>query len=308
MPVTLQYQIRQPKLILEYEKFITRWGGNERRLPTVMYFRSVLSEIRPDVRDIVDEEMLRFYSDYPFADNNSDWRDLFEEFPESPESIEARWRIAMDEARKRNFDVAEEICQTAQIRIDELLENPSGSKPEESNSIFSAFQQPEPPVMTSFKLQDLRVRFRKLQSLISEENKGDEEESKKRLAEFLMLNPYDRHSYAVSLDGLLQKMSLDDGLRDNILLEKAMLTDDIQRRSQLLEELAGKYPQRDAGIRAQYEWGMTKIRLWKDQETSEDEKRRLLTDARQILSDFVEEHPECPFAQQVREMLQTLPQ
>ncbi|MCD6174733.1 MAG: hypothetical protein J7K65_03060, partial [Planctomycetes bacterium] len=113
--------------------------------------------------------------------------------------------------------------------------------------------------------------------------------------------------YAVSLDGLLEKMSADDGLRDNLLLAKAMLVNDIQRRSRLLEELAKQYPQCDAGIRAQYEWGMTKIKLWKNPDSSE-EKRKLLIDSRKILSDFIEKHPDCPFFKQAREMLQTLPQ
>ena len=309
MPARLQYQLRQPALILEYENFIARWPGNQERLPTVMYFRSVLSEIRPDVRDIVDEEMLRFYSDYPFADNNSDWRDLFERFPESPESIEARWRIAMDEAGKGHFDVAEEMCQTAQVMIVDAMDELSASGTDESSSIFAAFQQPAPTVMTPFKLRDLQLRFRKLQSVISKENRGGEEGSQKRLAEFLTLNPHDRRSYTVSLDGLLEDVpEEDDGFRDNLLLEKAMLVDDLQRRSQLLEELASQYPQRDAGIRAQYEWGMTKIKFWKDLDGSEEVKNQLLNDSRLILSEFIEKHPDCPFSEQTREMLQTLPQ
>ncbi|MHC4468347.1 MAG: hypothetical protein ACYSUZ_03080 [Planctomycetota bacterium] len=309
MPARLRYQIKQPALILEYENFIARWPGNQKRLPTVMYFRSILSEIRPDVRDIVDEEMLRFYSDYPFSDNTSDWRDLFERFPQSSESIEALWRIAMDEARKINFDVVEEICQTAQKRITDLLDDPPGSQEKKKNSLFSAFQHPAPAVMTPFKLNDLRLRFRKLQSLISKENRGADEDSSKRLAEFLMLNPHDRHSYAVNLDRLLGEMpQVDDGFRDNLLLEKAMLVDDVQRRAQLLEELAKQYPQRDGGIRAQYEWGMAKIKIWKDWDGPEEEKNQLLNESRRILSVFVEKHSECPFSEQAAEMLQTLPQ
>ncbi len=308
MPARLQYQKRRQMLLVEYEKFIARWPDNQKRLPTVMYFRSMLNETRPDVCDIVDQEMLRFYNDYPFADNNSDWRELFERFRESPESIEARWRIAMDEAGKGNFDVAEEICHTAQIRIDEVRGEFSVSYTEESPSIFEAFQQPAQAVMTPFKLHDLQLRFRRLQSFISKENQGDDDESQKRLAEFLMLNPHDDRGYAVSLDGLLEKTSADDGLRDNLLLAKAMLVDDIQRRSQLLEELAKRYPQRDAGIQAHYEWGMAKIKLWKNTDSSEEEKQQLLVDSRKILSDFIKEHRDSFFSGQAGEMLQTLPQ
>ena len=129
-----------------------------------------------------------------------------------------------------------------------------------------------------------------------------------RLAEFLMLNPHDERSYAVGLNGLLEKISADDGLRDNLLLAKAMLVDDIRRRSQLLEELARQYPQRDAGIQALYEWGMAKIKLWKSPDSSEEEKKQLLINSRKILLEFIEKHPDSPFSKQTGEMLQTLPQ
>jgi len=307
IPARLKYQVKRQSLIMEYEKFMERWPSNQGRMPTVMYFRAVLSEIHPDVCGIVDREMLHFYSDYPFADNNLNWQELFERFPESPESIEARWRIATDEAGNGQFDTADEYCQTAQVMIGKVLDELSVFQAEEPPSIFAAFQQPAPTIMTPFKLHDLQSRFHRLKSLISQENRGDDEDSRKRLAEFLMLNPHDDRSYAVSLDGLLEKMSADDGLRDNLLLAKAMLVNDIQRRSRLLEELAKQYPQCDAGIRAQYEWGMTKIKLWKNTDSSE-EKRQLLIDSRKILSDFIEKHPDCSFFKQAREMLQTLPQ
>jgi len=301
MPARLQYQIRRQALLAEYEIFIARWPGNQERLPTVMYFRTMLNEIRPDVRNIVDQEMLRFYSDYPFADNNLDWRELFERFPKSPESIEARWRIAMDEAGKGNFDVAEEICQAAGSMIKTILDELSASQAKESPSIFAAFQQPAPAVMTPFKLYDLQFRFHKLQSLLSEENRSDD------LAEFLRLNPHDGRSYAVGLNGLLEKVSADAGLRDNLLLAKAMRVDDIHRRLQLLEELAKQYPQSDAGIQAQYERGVAKIKLWKSPDSSEEEKQQLLIDSHAILSDFIEKYPGL-FSEQAREKLQTLPQ
>ena len=123
-----------------------------------------------------------------------------------------------------------------------------------------------------------------------------------------MLNPHDERSYAVGLNGLLEKISADDGLRDNLLLAKAMLVDDIRRRSQLLEKLTKQYSKCDAGIQARYEQGMAKIKLWKNPDISEDEKKQLLIDSRKILSDFIEAHPDRPFSEQAREMLQTLPQ
>ena len=308
LPDRLNYRIKRAALKADYKKFTKRWDDDEKRMPTVMYFQVLLSEIQPDVRDIVDQEMLRFYSNYPFADNNLNWRELFERFPDSPESLEARWRIAMNEAGKGHFDKADEYCQTAQVMMDKVLGELSASGPDESGSIFAAFKQPTTTIMTPFKLDDLQIRFRKLQSLISKENRGDDDDSRRRLAEFLMLNSHDERRYATGLDGLLEGMSQEDGLRDNLLLAKAMLVDDVHRRLQLLKELATQYPQRDAGIQAQYERGMANIQLWKNPASSEEEKKQLLIDSRAILSDFIERHPECPFSKKASEMLQALPQ
>jgi len=306
-PKRLRYKIKRQAPIGQYEYFMERWPDNEQHMPTVMYFRGLLSEIRPDVRDIVDSEMLRFYSDYPFEDNYLTWEELFARFPGSPEAIEARWRIAMHYARKRQFETADQYCQTAMVEIGKIQDALPTSGPEASDSIFAAFQKPAPTVMTRFKLRDLEVRIRKLQSLISKENQGDDDDSKKRLAEFLMLNPHDERTYAVRLDGLLEKMPEEDGLRDNILLEKALLVDDIQRRLQLLEALKKQYPQRDAGIQAWYEWGMAKIKLWKESTASDEEKDQLLVESHNILSEFIEKHPDNLFSEQARDTLQTLP-
>ena len=90
--------------------------------------------------------------------------------------------------------------------------------------------------MTPFKLRDLKIRFRMLQSRIAKENRDADPKAQKRLADFLTLNPYDLN-YAVRLDELLEQMPDEDELRDNILLEKAISANDILRRSQLLTEL-----------------------------------------------------------------------
>ena len=306
MPASLRYQNKRQTLMIEYEKFMDHWPGDEKRMPTVMYFRAVLSEIYPDIRDIVDHEMLCFYSDYPFEDNYLNWQELFDRFPESDESIEARWRIAMHHAAKGRFEEAGEYCQMGLVEVKKRLDESVASQAVDPGSFFAAFRQTTPDVITPFRLRDLRFRFRKLQSLLGKENQGADTESRKRLAEFLMLNPYDEHSYTVGLERLLEGMPPEDGLRDNILLAKALQIADLHRRSKLLEELATQYPQRDAGVRAWYEWGMAKIKLWKEPDNSEQEKKDLLAESRAILSDFIEKHPEGPYSDQALEMLQTL--
>jgi hypothetical protein len=102
-------------------------------------------------------------------------------------------------------------------------------------------------------------------------------------------------------------MPQDDGLRDNVLFAKAVLVDDIPRRSQLLEQLAKQYPQRDAGLQAQYELGLLKIQLWKTTEGSEEVRKKYLLEAYSILSAIKDNQPKSPFAGQAETMLKTLP-
>lgn len=308
MPDELKYQIKRQSLMMEYDKFIVRWPGNQKRMPIVLYYKAILSEFHPDVRLIIDKEMLRFYCQYPFEDNILKWQELYENFAGSRESLEARWRIAMDLAGQGEFDKALTFCQIALDLIDEQLhQEASKPKPEKPDSFFEAFQEPPETVMTPFKLRELNLRLRKLQSLIAEENWGSDEAGRKRLAEFVMLNPHEL-SYAMRLDGLLEQMSETDGLRDNVLLEKAKLIDDLRRRSRLLNELAHQYPGRDATAEALYESGLINIQLLKNTDLSETQKNELVTETRMILSNFIERHPDSPFVQQAQATLQTLPQ
>lgn len=306
MPDDLKYQTKRQSLMLQCEKFMERWPGNEKRMPAVMYYNAMLSEFHPDVRKIVDEEMLFFYTDYAFEDNYINWKELFDSFPESPESLEARWRIAVHHAGKEQFDKADEYCQTAQTRIRDLMDNENEHQPEESGSFFAAFRKSPAIVMTSFKLHELQFRLERLRSLLSVENRGDSDDAKQRLAEFVRLNPHESN-YMTQLDSLLGRVSRDDGLRDNVLFAKAVLVDDIPRRSELLEQLISQYPQRDAGLAAKYELGFLKIQLWKATEGSKEERKKYLQEAHSILLDITENHAECYFAEQAKAMLQTLP-
>ena len=305
MPDELKYQTKRQSLMIEYDKFMNRWPGNQKRMPTVMYFKALLSEFHPDVRRIIDKELLSFYSDYPFEDNYLYWKELFDSFPESPESLEARWRIAMHHAGKEQFDKADEYCQTAQARITELMDKEAQTPPIESGSIFAAFRRPPTTAITSFKLHELQIRFGKLQSLLSAENRGADKDTQQRLAEFLRQNPHES-DYPVCLDRLLERMPKDDGLRDNVLFEKAMLVDDIRQRLPLLEQVCRQYPQQDAGLMAQYELGLLKIQLWKTTENSQDARKKLLSEACSILSDIIDSHPDSILADQAKDMLRTL--
>ena len=104
------------------------------------------------------------------------------------------------------------------------------------------------------------------------------------------------------------EMDENDGLRDNVLLEKAMLMEDARSRSVKLTELTQQYPATDAGVRAMYELAMAKVQLYKDSQNSEEVKAKLLLETRQVLSGFIQEHPDSIYASQAEAMLKSLPE
>lgn len=308
MPDNLKYQAKRRQLNNRYDIFMNRWPDSE-RVAIALYFKAILNEYHPDVHYFGKTEILRFYSDYPFYDNLLIWQELYERFPQSPESFEARWRIAMQEAGQARFDRADELCEVALVMIRDYLNRTvqTQNRGIGSDSIFTAFQEPAQTVMTPFKLHDLQNRLRRLKKLISSENRGDSQVSQHRLATFVILNPH-ALDYVSKLDELLDEMSETDPLRDNVRLEKVLWVDDPTQRQQMLIEFINRFGQSDAGIRAWFELAMVKVQLMKDPLMSDQARRQLLEETRSLLSDFLDQHPDSIFAEQARDMLNTLPQ
>ena len=308
MSENLKYQAKRRQLMNSYEVFLNRWPDSK-RIAVALYFKAMLNEYHPDIRYFGSTEILRFYSDYPFYDNILVWQELYKRFPQSPESFEARWRMAVQEARKVNFEKAGELCGVtlAMIRDYLNLQAEAESTLIEQDSIFTAFQEPTKTVMTSFKLRDLETRLKRFQKLISKENQGTDEKAKNRLAAFVSLNPHTLE-YTSKLDNLLKEMPKADPLRDNVLLEKTMLVEDAKQRQQMLIELAKQFAGTDGGIGVLYELALVQVQLWKDPQLSEDAKQKLLDQTRTLLADFLNTYPESVFAEQARELLKTLPQ
>jgi len=117
--------------------------------------------------------------------------------------------------------------------------------------------------MNTYKLTEIHIKLQKLEELIGGMNHTNDEESKRRLARFVRLNPY-RLEYVEKLDESLGQMMNDDKLRDNILLAKVRLINDTQLKAERLKELCDKFADSDGGIQALYESGMIKVRIWRD--------------------------------------------
>ncbi|UCC98434.1 MAG: hypothetical protein JSW66_00800 [Phycisphaerales bacterium] len=306
VPPELMYKEKKEALREQYDFFINRRQGS-RRMPIALYFKALLAEYSPDTRMLGQKEALHFYSDYPHERASRIWWALYQGFGNSAESIEARWRVAMQWAGRGLFEQADELLTKAQTMLaaeqSKLLE----AEQAPSGKLSGLFRPPVDSVMTSPKLSDLQRRIHLLRILISPENRTDQPGSEERLAKFVMLNPH-AADYAQHLDGLLEQTEDGDRLRDNILLAQAKLIADEQLRAEKLGELHKEYGQTDAGMLALYDLGLLKISLWRQQdEANEALKKKALEQARVTLNSFISLYPNSFYAEQVKRNLDGLP-
>jgi len=304
VPEQLKYQQKRDWLFSQYDLFISKRPNSRRRMPIALYYKALLSEFSPDIRVFAQKESLRFYSDYPFERSRQIWYRLYSEFGDSPESIEARWRLAKHLAGHGNFEQADELLVEAQTMLIERLKDLEQRQPSADN-FFRAFRPPPDSVMTVSKLTELQARIGRLRSLISPENRTQKEASARRLAVFVMLNPHDRE-YARRLDQILEQTPPDDPLRDNILLARVQLIQDKQLRAEKLTELHERFRDTDGGTLALYELARLQIEMYRN-ESDPQRKKEYLADARMTLADFVRLYPGSSLAEQAKKILSGLP-
>ncbi len=302
----LIYWDKRDSLNSQYEKFI--WNRpNSERMPRALYYQAMLSELIPDYEMIVTDEVLHFYSDYPREETRKLWYDLYVDFPESLESIEARWRIAKHWSGEGMFEQALTILDEAQGMIDKYLEELRQQPPVEE-TFLGLFNPPGKSALTAYDLrQDLTNRLDELKDLIGQHNYDNINKSKQRLAIFVMLNPHTA-GYQLQLDELLNETKDKDPLRDNIQLEQICLIADMQLRAEELSKLHKEYKDRDGGVQAYYDLALLKIGLWRQQDQADTARREsLLTQARDSLSDFIKLYPDNFRTDNAREILSNLP-
>jgi len=301
----LNYQDKKRQLLEQYDIFINR-RPTSRRMPIALYYKGLLSEYSVDTVILGAKEVLHFYSDYPFDRSRKIWYRLYSEFGSSPESIEARWRIAKHWAGAGRFEMTDRLLAEAQETVRKRLKI-AEQETREVGSFFSPFKAPADTVMTPFKLTELQRRLNHLRTLIGRENRTSAKESEKLLAKFTMLNVHDEQ-FSRQLDELLSELPQDSPLRDNILLERAKLTPDEQLRARQLEKLHKKFSGTDGGMQALYELALLKISFWRNlNEANVELKKKYLADARAALTSFVSLYPDSFCTEQVKKNLENLP-
>jgi len=327
VPPDLQYQETRQQLNEQYNRFIRPpkpWWipaviqqeilarrARSDRMPIALYYQGLLNEYRPDLRRIKQEDLLHFYSDHPHERALAAWTRLYTtaDYNDTPESIEARWRVAWHTAAQEGLpaaklvaalDDAQRILADANDMLTAQLALHEQAAPV-SDRLFSAFRPPATTVMTAVKLTELQRRIHELGTLIGAENRTGADGAAWRLARFVMLDPH-ATDYKQQLETLLAKTGEQDGLRDNILLALAKLIRDEQGRGDRLAELHRKYQKTDGGMQALYELTRLKIRLYQ-----REPKKESLALARDMLASFLSLYPKSFYADQVAKNLEGLP-
>jgi hypothetical protein len=281
------------------------------RMPIALYYKAMLNEYKPDLRQLKQGDLLCFYCDYPRDRALPIWNRLYstEAYNKSPESIEARLRLARHIAGQEwlkesrligELDYANSILVEANEMLDQELALAEQARPAPPDSLFGAFRRPARTVLTVVKLRDLQRRVRELKTLISEENRKGAEGAVRRLAKFVMLNSHGLE-YEQQLDALLAETGQNDGLLDNLLLEKAKLIADDQGRGRRLEALHRQFQNTDGGTQALYELTRLKIERYK-----REPRKDSLLPARDMLMSFLSLYPKSFYAEQVRKNLEDL--
>jgi len=303
-PPELNYQAKKLWLAAQYDTFI-RKRPTSRRMPIALYYKALLSEYSPDIQIFEQKEVLHFYSDYPYERSQGSWEWLYTEFAGSAESLEARWRLAKYLAGRGDFKQADKLLAESQTMAAERLKLLVEQRTQ-NDTFFSLFQPPADSAMTAFKLTELQTKLHQLRSLIGAENRTDERKAEQRLARFVMLNPHSGDDYARSLDELLEQMSSDDPLRDNVLLAQVNLVADEQLRADKLSKLHKKFQDSDGGMQALYELARLKISLYQN-ESNPEYKKKYLAEARALLTDFISLYPDSFSTEQAKKNLDSLP-
>jgi hypothetical protein len=306
IPEELDFPSHRDYLFHQYENYISGHLGG-RRMPIALYYKALLADFTPDLPLVEEKEILRFHSDYPSDASSLVWYTLNANYPQSPESIEARLRLAIRYAGSNNLEYARQLVQEAIDMVPVVAQALAVSK-DSRISYFTAFTPPLSSALTPFRLADLEFRLKQFRDLISEQNiiAGDDS-SRLRLADLVLMNPYTR-DYRSRLSDSAQKFKPGDPLTDNVLLALAMFMKDPSDRAIRLKAIAEEFPDSDGGIAALYELGRLKVNQWRDTPENDAEgKLQFLADSRATLTRFAQLYPASIWADRARTLLHDLP-
>ncbi len=301
------------RAIDSFKGFVER-HPNSKRLAEVLYYRALTIDMIVDQRALRFEDSLRFTSEYTSEESEFLWRAIKEKFPDSIFAIEARLRLAHLLAGKKptnvtgtyNFDQAilllKDNLETCKNRI-ELMRAESGKDQPLAETIDAIFLKPEPAI-TLAEAEQLQKRIEKLISLISLENRAGNLRHEKRLADFIMLNP-SQLGYEDKLKELLLDSPKPDPLIDNIELELARITQNIDEKDIKLMNIVKEYPETDGGIAAMVE--LSDLLTKKISRTDKPGEKEIYSkQIIELLNKVISTRGDSYLARQAQKMLETM--
>jgi hypothetical protein len=303
------------RAIQNIDRFIKMYP-NDKRVAYALYYKGLLLDLKPNVRQLEELKRLRFYTDIPSPASQAVWQEILDRFGGFPVAIAARWRFAIltlqPEEEKpdypERFRQATELLMEAQksCRV-QMEKRKEKERQTASQTSMSDIFNPKKPILSEEDLNALSRRIGILMALIAKENRPGDSIHEKRLAEFLSLDPY-QLVYKTRLKALKFDAPKPDPLIDNIELAETMLIEDPERKGLELRKLIRneKYSERDGWYQARIE--LAKLYLEKyNRSNNETDRETLLQKGRETLTPVLDLPPESIFVQQAQELLRKWP-
>ncbi|AQQ08473.1 hypothetical protein L21SP3_00254 [Sedimentisphaera cyanobacteriorum] len=291
------YERKRRAVIEQYDYFTAEHPGSS-RVASALYYKAILNEYQPDIPAIKELEVLRFYSEFPRAEVYPDWIKLYAKYPESVESLEARWRMAMNLAGRKKFNTAASLCREVLDLADKKREIVEKNRNDETE----IFQKPPETVVTPMDLQGLLHRTRYYLRFL----KGEYLEAEPALlAKFIRL---DKRSmdYLSKLKSIEKRLPDDSPLADNVRLEILQKQYYGLSLVENLKKFVEKFPQADGALEAKYLMGKRYAKLGLE-ESDPAKKAEFIDQANTLLTTLIEDNPETIFVKDIKKLLSNLP-
>lgn len=264
MPPEFDYQRAREEIDSDLDFFVNKHKKSW-RIPQVLYHKAMLAEMEPSLKTLETLEILEFDSSHANTEVIPIWGRLYRDFPQSPESIEARCRISYNLAAHKSLDAAHELAQKALDLIKQHIEHLRNHPAEMSGEIFLPLQT---TAITDLKANDLQFRLEYLLNLIESNRSGDSKDNAV-LSEFISLNPNDI-MYEKRLKSISAGLSSESPLKDNVELALILEIPDAYARQEELVKFITNNAEKDSFIQARYKLARLKLDIARSIEDNEE--------------------------------------
>ncbi len=279
-----EFAREQHRVAAACDKFL-RDFPRSRYIPCVLFLKGRALDMRVDVGLFRERGLLRFYDDFPNEASRGTWNALSENFPESPLTDVANYRLAQLDARAGHIDLA--IRRLARI-ADPAPVAATGQPLPRGNASLEAMLAKKPPEAS---LQDEYVEcpVQAAQLLSMFRSNREPTNGDAALVAFLDCDP--RHpNYQQNLREILERFS-PCKIRDNIEVQIGLLQSGAAEQLDALARTRQRHPQGDALPQLIYEMAMNRLRQGQ------------YAEAAALLQELIDRHGASTFAMRARRMM-----